>query len=145
MTTSKRESVLQALQAALEAYLPLEAVGERNLAVPSRIPPCGFAILRDGDPGEPEVTMSPLAYHYAHRAEVDLLVDGEGVDRDQVFDLLARGLGAAIAADRTLGGLCDWAEAEAPAPLHLVIEGADGIKAATIPVVLHYTSADPLL
>lgn len=34
---------------------------------------------------------------------------------------------------------------EAPAPLMLPIEGAEGFKAATIPVVLAYGSPDPLL
>ena len=52
--------------------------------------------------------------------------------------------GAALAADRTLGGLCDWAEADAPRPIDLPVEGAASLKAAVIPVVLHYSTADPL-
>jgi hypothetical protein len=43
-----------------------------------------------------------------------------------------------------LGGLCDWAEPEAPQPSDLPVEGAETIKAAVIAVVLHYTTADPL-
>ena len=43
-----------------------------------------------------------------------------------------------------LGGLCDWVEAEAPRPVDLPVDGAAGLKAAVIPVVLHYTTADPL-
>ena len=144
MTTSTRETILQALQAALEARMPAGAVLERNIALPARIPAGGAAILRDGDPGEPEVTLSPVLYHYAHRAEVDLLVEDVPGSRDATFDALARALGAAAANDRTLGGLCDWVEAEAPAPLALVIDGAGGIKAATIAVVLHYATSDTL-
>ena len=49
-----------------------------------------------------------------------------------------------LAADRTLGGLCDWVEAEAPRPVDLAIEGAATFKAAVIPIVLHYASTDPL-
>ena len=60
------------------------------------------------------------------------------------FDTLCAGIGAAIAADRTLGGLCDWVEAEAPRPVDLPVEGAAGLKAAVIPVILHYSTADPL-
>jgi hypothetical protein len=41
------------------------------------------------------------------------------------------------AADRTLGGLCDWVEAEAPRPVDLVVDGAAALKAAVIPIVLH--------
>ena len=48
------------------------------------------------------------------------------------------------AADRTLGGLCDWAEAKAPRPIDLAVDGAATLKAAVIPIVLHYASADPL-
>ena len=60
------------------------------------------------------------------------------------FDALATGVGAALASDRTLGGLCDWAEAEAPRPVNLAIDGAGTLKAAVIPIVLHYASAGPL-
>ena len=35
-------------------------------------------------------------------------------------------------------------EAEAPQPVDLPVEGAAGLKAAVIPVVLHYSTADPL-
>ena len=42
-----------------------------------------------------------------------------------------------FAADRTLGGLCDWVEAEAPRPVDLPVEGAASLKAAVIPVILH--------
>ena len=98
--------------------------------------------LRDGEPGEPEVTLSPLCYHYQHRTEIEAVVQGN--DRDTAFDTLCASIGEAIAADRTLGGLCDWVEAEAPRPIDLPVEGAASLKAAVIPVVLHYSTADPL-
>ena len=99
-------------------------------------------ILRDGEPGEPEVTLSPLAYHDQHRAEIEAVV--QGGDRDAAFDTLCASIGAALAADRTLGGLCDRVEPDAPQPADLPIEGGQALKAAVIPVVLHYSSADPL-
>ena len=49
-----------------------------------------------------------------------------------------------LAADRTLGGLCDWVEAEAPRPVDLAVDGAATLKAAVIPIVLHYAMSDPL-
>ena len=58
--------------------------------------------------------------------------------------MLAADIGAALALDRTLGGLCVWVEAEAPEPVDLPIEGAAALKAAVIIVVLHYSTADPL-
>ncbi len=106
------------------------------------MPAAGLLILRDGEPGEPEVTLSPLRYHYQHRAEIEAVV--QGTDRDATFDTLTSSIGTALSADRTLGGLCDWVEAEAPRPVDLPIDGAAGLKAAVIPVVLHYSAADPL-
>jgi hypothetical protein len=115
----------------------------RGDVLPERVPTAGLLILRDGDPGEPAVTLSPLRYHYQHRAEVEAVVQA-GTGRDGAFDMLVAGVGVALAADRTLGGLCDWAEAEAPRPVDLAVEGAATLKAAIIPIVLHYSTDDPL-
>ena len=52
--------------------------------------------------------------------------------------------GTTLEIDRTLGGLCDWLEPEAPASVDLPIEGAAALKAAVITVVLHYTTTGPL-
>ncbi|HOB21799.1 MAG TPA: acyl-CoA transferase, partial [Bacillota bacterium] len=65
-----RETVLTALQALLQ---PLAALVLRDDVLPERIPTAGLIILRDGQPGEPEVTLSPLRYHYQHRAELEVV------------------------------------------------------------------------
>ena len=137
---SLRESILAALNARLSA---LPATNLRGEVLPERVPAQGLLILRDGEPGEPEVTLSPLRYHYQHRAEIEAVVQGTN-DRDAAFDTLCACIGAAVAADRTLGGLCDWVEAEAPQPVDLPVEGAAGLKAAVIRVSLFYTTSDPL-
>ena len=134
-----RETILVALHARLSA---LPATALRGDVLPERVPAEGLLILRDGEPGEPEVTLSPLAYYYQHRAEIEAVV--QGTDRDAGFDALCANIGAALAIDRTLGGLCDWMEAEAPQPVDLPVEGAASLKAAVIPVVMHYSTADPL-
>ena len=136
---SLRETILAALHTRL---LALPATALRGDVLPERVPSAGVLILRDGEPGEPEVTLSPLRYHYQHRAEIEAVV--QGTDRDAIFDTLCAIIGAAIDADRTLGGLCDWVEAEAPRSVDLPIEGAASLKAALISVVLHYSTADPL-
>lgn len=138
MPTS-RETILSALFARLSA---LPATVLRGDVLPERVPTAGLLILRDGEPGEPEVTLSPLRYHYQHRAEIEAVV--QRVARDGAFDALCASVGTIIAADRTLGGLCDWVAAEAPRPVDLPIEGAASLKAAVIPVVLHYSMADAL-
>ena len=135
-----RETILSALHAQLQT---LAAPVLRGDVLPERIPATGLIILRDGKPGEPEVTLSPLSYFYEHRAELEVVIQA-GTGRDALFDALAADIGAALALDRTLGGLCDWVEAEAPEPVDLPIEGAAALKAAVIIVVLHYSTADPL-
>ena len=137
---SKRELVLAALHARLQT---LAAPALRGDVLPERIPATGLIILRDGNPGEPEVTLSPLSYFYEHRAELEVVIQA-GTGRDALLDDLAADIGTALASDRTLGGLCDWVEAEAPEPVDLPIEGAAALKAAVIIVVLHYSTADPL-
>ena len=139
MPTS-RETILTALHARLQ---PLAALILRDEVLPERIPPAGLIILRDGQPGEPEVTLSPLRYHYQHHAELEVVVQAANA-RASAFDSLIAAIGLALATDRTLGGLCDWIEAEAPASVDLPVEGAAALKAAVITVVLHYTTPDPL-
>ena len=134
-----RETILIALHARL-SMLPATAL--RGDVLPERIPTDGLLILRDGDPGEPEVTLSPLRYHYLHRAEIEAVV--QGPDRDAIFDSLCASIGAVVAFDRTLDGLCDWIEVEAPQPVDLPVEGAACLKAAAIPMILHYSTTDPL-
>ena len=138
-----RETILQALLAALQNVPGATIL--RSDVLPERVPTGGIVILRDGDPGEPEVTLSPLRYHWQHRAEVEVIVQGKTPTvRDSAFDALAAAIGTALAADRTLGGLCDWSEPDAPQPVDLPIEGAQALKAAVIAVTLHYTTSDPL-
>jgi hypothetical protein len=135
-----RETILAALHARLQQ---LAALTLRDEVLPERIPAAGLIILRDGQPGEPEVTLSPLRYHYQQRAEIEVVVQA-GTGRASAFDSLIAAIGAALEADRTLGGLCDWIEPEAPASVDLPVEGAAALKAAVITVVLHYTTTGPL-
>lgn len=135
-----RETILAALHARLQT---LAAPVLRGEVLPERIQATGLIILRDGKPGEPEVTLSPLTYFYEHRAELEVLIQA-GAGRDALFDTLTADIGTALEADRTLNGLCDWVEAEAPEPVDLPIEGAAALKAAVITVVLHYATPDPL-
>ncbi len=135
-----RETILTAL-ADLLRLIPFVPV-LRGEVLPERVPTSGLIILRDGDPGDPAVTLSPLLYHFQHRVELEIIV--QGVDRDAGFATLCGQIGAVISADHTLGGLCDWVEAEAPRPVDLPVEGAASLKAAVITIVLHYTTTGPL-
>lgn len=146
MADSGSEARLKALFDALESAAPAGAKVVRNETLPSRIPPGGWICLRDGDPGPYEFLFCPPTYIYEHVAEVDVLVDLPTVAaRDARFDQLKQAIGAATAADRTLGGLCDYVLGEAPAPVELPMDGSETLKAATIGIVLTYGLSDPLL
>jgi len=137
-----RETILQALHALLQT---LPATALRGEVLPERVPPEGLMILRDGGPGDPEVLLSPLLYLYDHRAEIEVVVQaGDPTARDAGLDALLARIGTGLSADRTLGGLCDWVEPEAPKPVDLPIEGAAALKAAVVPVILTYATADPI-
>jgi len=140
---SPRETILQALLVALTAVPGATVLREDVL--PERIPPAGLVILRDGDPGTPEVMLSPLAYYFEHKAELEVIVQGKTPSvRATALDALAQNIGAVIAANRTLGGFCDWVEASAPKPVDLPVEGGEALKAAVIEITLNYTTVDPL-
>ena len=140
---SRREAVLTALLQRL-ATLPSATV-KRNEALPEKVPAGGLLILRDGDPGEPEVTLSPATWIWNHLAQLEAFVAGATSEaRDAALDTLLEAVGQGLAGDRTLGGLCDWSEPQAPQPDDVTIEGAAPIRAARVPILLIYASSEPM-
>ena len=84
-----RETILQALLEALQTVPGTTVLREEVL--PERLPAGGLVILRDGDPGTPEVTLSPLTYHYEHRAEIEVIVLGKTpLSRTATFDTIVQ-------------------------------------------------------
>ncbi|MFG1267637.1 hypothetical protein V5F40_06705 [Xanthobacter sp. DSM 14520] len=141
---TKREAVLVAFHAALVAGLAPTEV-RRNAIVPQRVPPAGFAILRDGEAGDPESLMSPPSWYFEHRAEIEIVVDGaDEAARTASLDALVAQVGAVIATDRTLSGACDYVQGYAPSSADVPVESGAPLSGATIPVVLVYVSTDPL-
>lgn len=66
-----RETILAALHTRL---LALPATALRGEVLPERVPPDCLLILRDSEPDESEVTLSPLSYHYQHRAKIKAVI-----------------------------------------------------------------------
>ncbi|MEI6987148.1 MAG: acyl-CoA transferase [Rhodospirillaceae bacterium] len=140
---SRREAALQALLAALTA-VPGATV-ERESAIPERVPQGGLIILRDGDPGKPEITLSPITYHYGHAARVEVIVQGgQVVNRAIALDGLLRAICTALCKDLTLGGAVEWTEYEAPVTEEVPVPGGCPLKAAAIIVTLYYSTGNPL-
>lgn len=141
---SQRENAIGALFAVL-GQLSLGATVKRNAALPERVSDQAMAILRDGEMGEPEVTLSPLTYHWQHQVAIELFVaDPDAAVRDARMDGLLVELATLIEADRTLGGVIEYAEIGPPKFDELAPDGTSGIKACLLTMVLHYSSSGPL-
>ena len=140
---SQREQVLSALFGRLQA-IPLATV-RRNETLPQAVPAGGLVILRDGDPGEPDVTLNPQTEFYAHRAEIEAFVtQSVGGGGEAALDALLGEIGTALAGDRSLGGLAENLTWSAPETSVLAIEGAAPILTARITVTIEYLVSDPL-
>ncbi|PUE42419.1 acyl-CoA transferase [Limnohabitans sp. Bal53] len=141
---SQRENAIGALFAVL-GQLSLGATVRRNAALPERVSDQAMAILRDGEMGEPEVTLSPLTYHWQHQVAIELFVaEPDASARDARMDGLLVELATLIEADRTLGGVIEYAEIGPPKFDELAPDGTSGIKACLLPVVLYYSSSGSL-
>ena len=140
---SKREQVLAALFAQLETGLP--ATVRRNEALPERVPAEGLVILRDGDPGEPDVTLNPRTEFYQHRVELEaLMIQPRADGGEAALDTLVQEIGTALALDPSLGGLVENLRLGAPEIGTLAIEGAAPIRTARLILTVEYLAGDPL-
>ncbi len=141
---SQRENAIGALFAVL-GQLSLGTTVKRNATLPERVADHAMAILRDGEMGEPEVSLSPLIYHWQHQVAIELFVaDPDVAVRDARMDGLLVELAVLIEQDRTLGGVIEYAEIGPPKFDEPAPDGTSGIKACLLPVVLHYSSSGPL-
>jgi hypothetical protein len=150
---SQRERAIGALFAVLGQLTLGQALGptlgstlvKRNSALPERLSDHAMAILRDGEMGEPELTLSPVMYHWQHETLVELFVaDPDAARRDARMDALLTELATLIEMDRTLGDVVNYCEIGPPKFDELGADGTSGIKACSLSVVLHYSSAGPL-
>ena len=141
---SQRENAVGALFAVL-GQLSLGATVKRNATLPERVSDQAMAILRDGEMGDPDVSLSPLMYHWQHQVAIELFVaDPNAAARDARMDGLLTELAVLIESDRTLTGVVEYAEIGPPKFDELAPEGTSGIKTCLLPVVLHYSSSGPL-
>ena len=141
MTT--RETILEALFATLQTISGPKIL--RNDPLPEKIPPEGLLILRDGELGEPEVMLSPLSYYWEHSASLEVFVQAaDGDTRNQKMNGLFQSIASVLAADPTLGGLCDRVTPQAPDTDTLAIEGAPSVHTAIVPIELIYVTASQL-
>ncbi len=146
---SKRLDVLAALKALIERTLPqAKVLGlDGHEAAPASVPEHGLVVVRTGDPGPPvQVTMSPVAYWWDHAIPLEVsAVRARDLTSEQALDVMLTAIDAALAADRSLGGLCDWIEPSAAATGDIYAEGG-GMppRGADITITASYSTPSPL-
>jgi hypothetical protein len=141
--TSRREAVLSALYATLVGALSAKV--RRNEVLPERVPAEGLVILRDGEPGEPDVTLNPRTEFYAHRVEIEANVTRDSAGGGEAaLDALLGSIGMALRIDPSLGGLVENLTPSAPETGALAIEGAAPVLTARLVVTIEYLVSDPL-
>jgi hypothetical protein len=144
---SKRLQVLAAVKALVQAALPGATVLglDGDDAAPARLPPNGRVVVRSGEPGDPEVDLCPPVYHYAHRIPIEVSAyETTALTGEEVIDQMMGLIGAAVEADPTLGGLCDWLEPTAPNTDDIYVEGANPARGGDFDLVASYSTTSPL-
>ena len=140
---SRREDILAKILATLDGTLTSKV--RRNEVLPEKVPAAGLVILRDGDPGEPDVTLNPRTEFYSHRVEIEAYVprDPSG-GGEAALDALLGAIRTALRIDPSLGGLAENLTPSAPETGALAIEGAAPILTARLTVIVDYLVSDPL-
>lgn len=141
---TKQMQVLLAIKALVAAALPgADLRGfDKDADKPTRFGPQGCVIGHPGDQGDPDVDLSPLTYNWSHRIPLEVIgPNGRGgADLDPLLGVLAD----AIAADPTLGGLCDWFGIAASDFNDRSTEAVASTNWATIPLVAEYSTNNAL-
>jgi hypothetical protein len=140
---SRREQILKVLSQRLQS--DLAATVRRNEVLPEKVPAAGLVILRDGDPGEPDVTLNPRTEFYSHRVEIEAYTARDAAGGGEAaLDALLGAIGTALRIDPSLGGLAENLIPSAPESGALAIEGAAPILSARLVVTVEYLVSDPL-
>lgn len=145
---SKRTDVLFAIKQLVTLALPgAKVLGlDGAEAPPAVVPATGMVVVRTGDPGEPQIDLSPPSYNYEHRIplEVSALKSG-GLTSEEALDVMLMAIGEGVAADRTLGGLVDWLDTTSAATEDIYAEGgSQPPRGADIMIIASYSTPNPL-
>ena len=147
--TSHRLQVLTAVQALVAAAWP--ACDVRGFVAdamkPERIPAAGMIIGDPGDPGDPEMEMSPLTYIYTHQIPVEIVMpvaSGNAAATEAALDAAAAAIGAAVVANRSLSGLCQFLDVTALTVTADDVTNAVPVRLGSFDIVAEYAVNNPL-
>lgn len=144
---STRFAVVEAVRALVGAALPAaDMIGlDGDDGKARRLGPDGMIGVGDGDPGAPEIDLSPPTWWWEHAIPVQLAAYGDDApSARRALDAMLGAIGTAIVADRTLGGLCIHLEADAPQIGDATKEGARTVHWADVDLVATYSTSSPL-
>lgn len=144
---SKHQAVAAAVKALVKAALPVARVTGMDLkeAKPTTIDPLGQVVVRSGDPGEPEVDLSPPTWWWDRTFPIELAAKAEPArPAQEVLAEMAMLIGTAIAADPYLGGLCTWLDATAPTDGEVDERGTAPVAWCDFAIVASYSTTSPL-
>jgi hypothetical protein len=129
-----------AVKALVKAAAPAASVFglDGNEAVLEQVGPGGRIIVQYGDPGDPEVSLSPLTYYYDRSIALDI----DGTPAEVTAILVA--IGSALEANRTLGGVVEFVDAIAPLIETQSVEGSPIVTSASATIVATYSTPHPL-
>lgn len=143
---SKRYDIIVALKALIMAAVPNADIRgfDGSTAMPERIGAGGTIFGHPGDPGEPDVTLGILAYSYDEHIEISFASPPGIADAIAWRDDKLEAIGAAVRADRTLGGLCEWLDVSAAEDDALVLSGGPSQGWSSFTINASYSTSDPL-
>ncbi len=143
---SKRHDVDRAVLALVtRALLGNSVIGlEDGADRPRRTEDNDMAVVRDGELEEPDVDLSPPTWHWVHRVPIELRAYKQAIPLRQVLDGMAAKVGAAVAADRFLGGLVSFLDVSGLDVEPLSSFGARSELGATFDVIATYSTNSPL-
>lgn len=142
--TSKKEQVVQAVFDLVSNALAGVTV-VRNQEFSDAVDPAGWVNVLDGDPGDPEITLSPLTYSYEHGIPLEFAAMAvDGLTKEQALDVLMSPVGRAVAADRTLGGLVDFLQVSAASTDNASADGTVVVRTGDVTVTASYSTPAPL-
>ncbi|WP_380787236.1 hypothetical protein [Sphingomonas sp. R86521] len=145
---SKRLAVLIAVKQLIEIALPgAKVLGlDGKEAPPATVPATGMVVVRTGDPGDAEVDLSPLSYNYEHRIPLEVsAIAGRGLSSEEALDAMLVAIGVAVAADRHLGGLCQWLDITSAGTEDIYADGGGAPpRGADIMIIASYSTPNPL-
>lgn len=141
---TKQRQVLLAVKDLVGRALPGAKLRgfDGDTSKPGSIGAGGCVIGHPGEPGEPEVDLSPLSYTYQHQIFLEVAAaDGAA---GEPLDLMLLAIGDEIEADRFLGGLCSFLQAAAPDRMDRTTETVASTNWATVAVIAEYSCSTPL-